>query len=125
MTTKDAIKLLPLDEKLKLQILNMFDYMSPEQRLTIARIAWKTYDYLQAQKVDIDIEKHIEKSIEGQSDIPMDENFYSSILKEANNEMTKEFHEKSGAIDLANARKAMQQIVEEITASKHIKKKTE
>ena len=64
MTTKDALKVLPINEELKLKILRTFDYMSPAQRLTIARLTWKLYDFVRTSRVDYSIEEQLAKALE-------------------------------------------------------------
>lgn len=120
MTTKDAIKLLPISEDVKLQILKMYDYLEPDQKLTIQRIAWKTYDLLQASRIDENVEQQLEQVKNGQAHLGPD--FYTKAIANSEQELTKNLEESHGAVDLAAARKAMEQIVSELQAAKLEKK---
>ena len=122
MTTKDALKVLPIDETLKLKILRTFDYMSPAQRLTIARLTWRIYDFMHTSRVDYAIEEQLAKALEGKEDIPLDKKFFGKVLEKVDQEMQKEVSESSKDIDLASARQAMHQIVREIQDAKADKK---
>jgi hypothetical protein len=120
MTTKDVIKLLPMDNKLKMQVLNMYDYMEPDVKRTVQRIAWKTYFYMYNQQVQANIDKQFESVEEGKATFGKE--FYQEVAKKTDHEMNKQIGEKSGAVDLAAARNAMEQIMKEISATKKVKK---
>ncbi len=116
MTTKDAIKLLPLDEKLKMQVLNMYDYMEPEQKLTVEVIAWKTYFLLHDEKVQMNLEKELAAVEAGEA--PLGTDFYNHVLKKTDQQEKKDLSSQTENVDLAIARRAMEQIINEIRASK-------
>ena len=116
MTTKDAIKLLPIDEKLKIQVLNMYDYLEPAQKLTIEVIAWKTYFMQHEERVNINLEKALEAAAEGNEKLGKD--FYANVLKKTAQEEQKDMSDRLTNTDLAAARHAMEQIMNEIHAHK-------
>src|SRR5260221_327136 len=120
MTTKDAIKLLPIDDELKLQILRTYDYMDDAQKLAISRIAWKTYDLLRQTEIDLNIEKELDKVEKGEAHLGQD--FYGRVLEHAQQNMTIRHDKKSGDVDLAKARAAMYQIIQEMQDAKIAKK---
>jgi hypothetical protein len=120
MTIKDVIKFLPLDGELKLQILRTYDYMDPAQKLAISRVAWNTYYQLKQTQVDLEIGKQLGKVKQGQAHLGPD--FYEEVLKNTDQEINKELSNSSGAVDLATARQAMQQIMKEIQDAKAEKK---
>ncbi|HZE87300.1 MAG TPA: hypothetical protein VE090_03785 [Methylomirabilota bacterium] len=120
MTTQDVIKLLPIDETIKMQVLKMYDYMDPAQKLAIQRIAWNTYDFMSAQQVDDMVELQLDKVREGDGKLGID--FYDTALKHADQQIQKELQESSGAVDLATARQSMEQIIREMQEAKPAKK---
>ncbi len=122
MTTKDALKVLPINEELKLKILRTFDYMSPAQRLTIARLTWKLYDFVRTSRVDYSIEEQLAKALEGKEEIPLDKKFFGKVLEKVDQEMTGEVSEASKTVDLEEARAAMRKIVQEMNEVKIAKK---
>jgi hypothetical protein len=122
MTTKDVIKMLPIDEKLKIQVLNTYDYMEPGQKLMISRLAWKTYFFRYEGAIEKNTELQWEKVKEGKGKLGKE--FYEDVLKETNHELTLKADHSLQSTDLAAARQAMQQIVDEIRASKKPKNKT-
>ena len=120
MTTKDAIKLLPMDHKLKMQVLNMYDFMEPDMKRTIQRIAWKTYFYMNEQQIQNNIDQQYQAVAEGKA--AFDKNLYKNVLKNTEIAINKHHDETKGAVDLATARHAMEQIMHEIHAAKKARK---
>jgi hypothetical protein len=120
MTTKDVIKMLPLDDTLKMQVLNMYDYMEPAQKLTIEVIAWRSYDLMRQEKLDINLAKEFEAVDEGKSHFG--KGFYSDVVKKTDQQEQKDFAETASTVDLAAARRAMEQIINEIRAAKNTPK---
>lgn len=119
MTTKDAIKLLPIDEKKKMQILNTYDYMEPGQKLTISRLAWKTYFFLYNETVQENIDLQFQKVKSGEAKLGKD--FIAEVDKETDQAITSHVQQSLQTTDLAAARHAMRQIIDEIHASKKSK----
>jgi len=120
MTTKDAIKLLPISEDIKLQILKTYDYMEEDQKLTISRIAWKTYDLLRQTEIDANIEKQLDKVEKGEENLG--EEFFGRVLKQTGQDIKAKMSTSSGTVDLATARQAMHQIVREMQDAKDARK---
>ena len=121
MTTIDAIKQLPIDDTLKTQILNMYEFLEPKQKLLIQRIAWNTYDLIREERIDENIEIQFEEV--NQDKEKLGKGFYNNAVKKADRAMTTHVSEKASAVDLASARRAMEQIINEIHAVKAAKKK--
>lgn len=120
MKTKDAIKMLPIEEKLKIQILNSYDFLEPDQKLAISRLAWKTYFFLYEESLDENTELQLQKVRDGKGELGKE--FFEDVLTETNKELTKKIDLSSQTTDLASARHAMQQIIDEIHAHKKQKK---
>ena len=116
MTTKGAIKLLPLEDKLKMQVLNMYDYMEPDQKLTIEVIVWRYYHYTQQQELEKVVEEQLEAVEEGTAQLG--ESFGKAIRDKATHNHDKHISEKASEVDLAAARQAMERIMQEIQAAK-------
>jgi hypothetical protein len=119
MTTKDAIKQLPIEDELKLQVLRLYDYMEPDQKLIIERTAWNAYFIMQKETIQQNIELQFEKVEKGEAELG--EDFYADVVKETDKEMVENVQNAKGSVDLAVARKAMQQIVKEMQDAKDVK----
>ncbi|HWY79396.1 MAG TPA: hypothetical protein VNW29_03495 [Candidatus Sulfotelmatobacter sp.] len=119
MTTKNAIKLLPMDEKLKTQLLNVYDFMEPDQKRTVQRIAWKTYFYMYHQKAQTNITQQLEEVAEGKGQFG--KAFFAEVEKKTAQDLTIQFDKSSESVDLAAARQAMEQIIQEIRTVKKSK----
>jgi len=120
MTIKDIIKVLPIEEKRKMQILNTYDYMEVDERVMIDRAAWSAFYEMYNGRLEDNLSEQTEKVKNGEEAIGDD--FYTRALKKADQSMNGELQESAGKFDLAAARVAMQQIVQEIRASKADKK---
>src|SRR6266700_5096054 len=116
MTTKDTIKLLPISEDIKIQILRTYDFLDEVQKLTISRIAWRTYDLLRETSIDLNIDKQLEKVKEGQAQ--SGPQFYQEVLEASNRDLSKELSESATGVDMATARHAMQRIIQEMQDAK-------
>lgn len=116
MTTINAIKMLPMDEDLKTKVLSMYDFMEPELKRTVELIAWKTYFYVYNERMQFNLAQHFDEVEQGKAHFG--KNFYREAVKMTNQEMAKNSADAGGAVDLAMARRAMEQIINEIQAAK-------
>ncbi len=121
MTTQDIIKMLPIEEKLKIQILNRYESMDQYEKLSIDEMAWNTYFSFYDERLKENLGQQYDRVKKGEEKFGDD--FYARALKKTEQEMQAESQESTGTVDLAAARKAMEQIMAEITASKNAKKK--
>jgi hypothetical protein len=123
MTTLDIIKILPLDETERIQLLNKYEHGTKEQKTQISMLAWSGYFdlYDQRLKENIRNEFRLIKKGEGGS---LDEKLYVRALKNTEQELNKETSQQISETDLTRAREAMKQIITEIRASKKSKKRT-
>lgn len=116
MTVQDIIKVLPMDNDLRMKILDNFDSMKPSKKFMITKAAWKTYMMIYEEKLDQNLELQFYEVSEGKGKLGKD--FYARALKKTEHQMTKDLSKSIEAIDLAVARKTMEFIVREIEASK-------
>lgn len=116
MTTKDVIKLLPIDEALRIQVLNVFDYLEPDQKLSIERIAWKMYDMMEEEQIELAVQEQYDAVKEGKAELG--KQFYAEAVQKAEQQMTKHISTETAHSDLEAARLAMHKIVSEISAAK-------
>lgn len=123
MTTQDIIKTMPLEEKEKVQFLNMYERGTDEQKIQIDILAWTSYFELHDDRVEKNLKDEID-SIKKGAGGPLDKTLYPRILKKTEEQLNKEASESIAESDLAMARVAMKQIVSEIQASKKTKKRT-
>lgn len=120
MTTQDIIKMLPIDETRKIQILNRYDSMDQYEKLSIDEMAWSAYFTLYDERLKENVGMQYDKVKNGKE--PYGDDFYARALKKTDQEMKGEFEESAATVDLAAARRAMEQIVGEIRAAKADKK---
>ena len=120
MTTKEVIKLLQIDEKVKMQILRMYDYMDDEQKLAVQRVAWNTYFAMFNQQLDKQLDTQFQEVIDGKEHFG--DTYYEEAVTKTEKKMAHERQEAVTKTDLTAARQAMQQIVSEINSSKTTKK---
>ncbi len=117
MTTKDIIKFLPLDNAIKIELLEKFDSLDSSQLLSIERLVWNTYDTLYQQLLEENIQKQYAQTLNNEGKFNQD--FYAEALKKTESTMNKEFFQTTEQVDLSAARKAMDLIVKELQAAKN------
>jgi hypothetical protein len=120
MTIKEIIKILPMSEKQRMEILNTYDFMDVGERVMIDRLAWDTYYSLYTERLNTNLAEQKEKVEEGKEELGTD--FYQRALKKTDQEMTGEMKEALGEADLASARQAVQRIIQEMQDAKKSKK---
>lgn len=115
-TTKEIIKIIPFDIAFKNDLLNRFDDFNDDQKFSITQTLWVAYSTF----YQMELEKNLQEAIAGleKGNEKLDKNFYKRV-----HEKTKKDIEKEGILakkdsDLTTARKAMEQIIAEIRASK-------
>lgn len=116
MTVTDIIKVLPMDNDLRMRILDTYDSMDPSRKYAITRASWKAYMMLYDEKLNENLELQLHAVTEGKEHLG--EDFYARVLQKTEDQMTKELSKSVEAVNLATARKAMEIIVREIKASK-------
>lgn len=122
MTAKDIIKMLPIDEKRKIQILNSYDYMDKYEKLSIDELAWTSYYELYNAGINANVDLILANVRKGEEELG--DNVYARAMQKTEQELKGESTEAIGKMDLAAARVAMEQIVGEIRAAKAEKKTT-
>lgn len=116
MQTKDIIKLLPLDEKFKMELLNEFDFLDPDEKFEIEQVLWKAYRDLYEAKLKDNMQLALQKA--GNNQEKLDKGFYKRIREQTDKELEEEERQTIEQTDLFAARTAMEKIVKEIRAAK-------
>lgn len=119
LLAKDLIKILPFDDKFKLELLREYDFFTPDQKFNIDRVLWRTYAELFELKLEENIQLALLKAKNNQE--KLDENFYQRIKEQTAKEMESESIETKEKTELASARSAIEQIIGEIRASRKTK----
>lgn len=116
ITTKDIIKILPFDNQFKIDLLEIFDNLSDDQKYNVERILWTTYSALYKLKYQEKVRLAMVEVKNGQRGL--DNNLGDKIEEEVEKEMQEEAQKSIEGTDLTAARKAMEQIVKEIREAK-------
>lgn len=120
MTTQDIIKILPLEENEKQQMLNLYERGTKEQKIEIDVLAWTNYLEMYDETIDENFAEEVDQIKKGKGG-PLD-GLYPRVVEKAEKELNEETNKAITAADLTMARKAMKQIVDEIHAAKQDKK---
>lgn len=110
MKVKDAIKLLPLDEGMKGEILEKFDQMSPEKQLAISRMAWNYYYTVYGQSLEKNLDDQFQQVLKGEEHFGKD--YYAKAVKKTDGELTKVAADASTKTDLVDTREELQEILD-------------
>lgn len=116
MTTIDLIKMLPIDDDTKQQVINAYPGMSAAEKLEVDRMAWTTFDAMREATIQENLGIQYEKVKKGEE--KFGEGFYERAVKKSDQEITEQMNKDQSKFDLEAARKAMEIIVREIQASK-------
>lgn len=116
MKTLDIIKALLTDDKLKMEVINRYDFLTPSQKLKIDSIAWTTFFDLYKTTLKCNLDIQYENVKEGKDHFDAD--FYKRALKKTEKQIMEEFEESLNNANISIARKTIKQIMNEIKASK-------
>ena len=117
MTIPNIIKLLPLEEQEKVDMINVYENGTKEQKNAIVDLAWKSYFAIYNKKVNDYANEEMREIQEGK-DGSLDEQIYARALKKTSQEMNGEMDKTLQKTNLDIARNAMKQIMTEINAAK-------
>lgn len=120
MKTLDAIKLLPMDDAVKVKVITMYPYMEAEQKLSISSLAWDYYDALFGILLEENMERQYAKTLKGEEHLGKE--YYKKAIKQTDEDIKRLLNESGTQADLAAARRAMDQIVKEMRDAKTVKK---
>lgn len=116
ITTKDIIKIMPFDEKFKMELLNEFNFLDADRKFNIEQALWDAYDNFYELKLKENTKLAFLRVQNGEEEF--DKNFHKRIAEKTEKDMQGEAVQKTEQTDLAAARGAMEKIIGEIRASK-------
>jgi len=116
MKALDILKAMIPDEGLKMKIVNQYDDFSPSQKLAIDHLAWSTFYNLYNETLEENLGIQYQNVKKGTDKFGGD--FYRRALEKTDNYMINEFQEALTKADISIARTAIEQIMQEIDASK-------
>lgn len=119
ITTKDLIKILPFNEQERMQLLEEFDSMELEEKFQIEQILWRAYRNIYKLRLANNMQLAFLEAQDGRE--KLDNNFYKRAREKTDKEMQEEAVKNIEGMDLTAARKAMEQIIQEIRAAKSVK----
>ncbi len=123
LTTKDIIKILPLDEEYKNELFLGFDELEEDVKSNLTDMLWEAYITYYNMLLEKNIQEGLLLAAEGKGEQRLDGEYYKKMVKKTEDELQANMTQKSSAVDLEAARDAMQKIVAEINASKVTLKK--
>lgn len=109
MTTKDIIKILPLDKDFKNKLLDEFDQLNPDQKNAVGQILWKAYRDLYKIKRDANLQLAFLRAKNNQE--KLDKDFYRRVREQTGKEMEQEVLQTTTQVDLAETREELQAII--------------
>ena len=110
LNEKVIIKLLSLGDDLKKQLLDQFDSLDPDRKAAISQMLWDTYDALYELKLQENIEMALKKVETGEES--MDEEFYTRIHKQTEQEMTVASSATAENVQLEDVRSKLQTMLQ-------------
>src|SRR3989344_4114599 len=109
VTLKGVIRALPLEQALKSQLLEQFDSLDEEKKLTISRVLWATYDAMYDMKLEENTQKALQLA-KGKKE-PLDKEFYARVKKQTDKDMETDLVSVATQVDLAETRTELQELI--------------
>lgn len=107
---------MPISENAKLQIVNRYAYLKPSERFAVDHMAWSFFYDMFDETLQDNLGVQYLNAKKGTDSFSKD--FYHRAMEKTENQMLNELEELLSKADLSIARKAMEQIMNEIHASK-------
>ena len=114
LSTKEIIKILPLDENLKQELLEKYDTLDPRQKYKIDMVMWKGYYTLFKLKLDENLQKALKKVESGEES---GESMYGRINQQTEQEMLSLTQKDVASFDLDATREKLQSVISDDTPS--------
>lgn len=120
ITTKNIIKALPFDERFKMELLNEFDFLTPDQKFTITRLMWDTFQAIFTIKLDENMQKALQ-DVEEEKE-KLNNTLYNKVRQRTLQQLENDLEANLSNIDLAAARHAIETIIDELKIFRASKK---
>ncbi len=108
-TTKDIVKILPLDEEFKKDLIDSYDNLSEDSKFNIGRMLWAAYKIIFGIKLEKNMAIAFEEAMENRE--KLDKNFYNRIRDLTMSEMDHVTAEEIQAMDLDITRDKLAEII--------------
>lgn len=109
LTTEDIIKILPIDDTMRADLLTRFASLDFETKFEVEQIVWRSYNALYDLKLDENIQNELEKT--GANAIDINDDFYSKIRKQTEEEIVKGTYAGTTTSDLDSVRSKLQSLI--------------
>lgn len=116
MEALDIIKTMPIDEKLKIEIINRYDFLNPSQKFAIDSMAWTTFYDIYNATLQSNLELQYQNVEAGKEHFGKD--FYVRALKKTDKQMKDDFEKSLNEANISIARTTIEQIMNDIHTSK-------
>lgn len=116
ITTKNIIKMLPIEANVKEKLSKDFDDMPLEKKYAIKELLWGFFYSWYGIKLEENTQLALLDAKNGK--MKLDHNFYNKVKEKTDREIEEGALETVEKVDLEEARRAMEFIVKEIKASK-------
>ena len=107
--TKDIIKILPLDEALKSELLAKFDSLAPGVKEEMTDVLWDAYDAFYDLKLNKNIHEGLIDGANGQGEL--DQAFYNRMVEKTEKEMQDSSVQSAEKVDLSQTRAALETLL--------------
>lgn len=109
ITTKDIIKILPLDQEYKSRLLNNFDGFNADVKFEIEQLLWDAYAALYKLRLEENIKKAMVTLQNSQLTLGPD--FYKTIQEQTAKEIEQSFYKTTTDTDLAHVRSRLEEVI--------------
>lgn len=110
MTTKDIIKLLPLEASFKTKLLEGYEQMPGDKRFALEQAAWEMYDAYLLGKIEENLQLAL-LNAETENKNIINPELYEKVKAETEKEVQEQGIVESEKVDLSSARDQLAQII--------------
>lgn len=111
ITTKDVIKILPMDERFRLSLLTEFDDMHPDEKFQMERVLWDVYGQYYTFRLQQNMQKALLKAEKNEAQLGP--KLFSKVRIQTEEELKRESMTKVETVDLHEVRERIQNLMKE------------
>lgn len=109
-TTAEIIKILPFEDKFKIDLINKLPTLTPDQKFVIEQVVWDFYDVVYEIRLQHNLEEAI---LEQDTNQPSDPDLLKKMRDKTEEEMKKDFEVKTTQVDISAIRSKLQVLMNE------------
>ena len=109
MTTLNIIRMLPLDRKIQVKLLEGFDKLDSDKKFALEEIVWGTYEAIYKLKLQENIGLALLRAKSNQE--KLDEDFYKRAKQQTEKDMETDFSQSAAKTNISDVSTKLESII--------------